>query len=173
MSRPIALLISGIFTLSLLAVIGLITLWKPATPAADPAGESVALPSAEDAQAVYQASVEEAQAAMAEREALYQTRQAELEQMAGEREAEYQARSSEAEVQLVTYQSQIDQLVEAAAAAQNQIPQLEQALQERYTLFESQRQEFETQRQAQLGQLQAQIIEGKVKLQEANAQLGR
>jgi hypothetical protein len=39
MSRPIALLTSGIFTLSLLAVIALITLWNPRTPVPAPAAE--------------------------------------------------------------------------------------------------------------------------------------
>lgn len=173
MSRPIALLTSGIFTLSLLAVIALIAIWNPRAPVAAPAAEETPLPSTEDAQAVYQASVDQAQAAMVERETQYQARLAELEALAPEREADYQARLSEAETQLTTYQSQIDQLGQATIASQDQVAQLEQALQERYTLFEAQRQEFEGRRQEQLEQLQAQIIEGKTKLQEANAQLGR
>ncbi len=173
MSRPTALLASGVFTLFLLGIMGLVVVWK--TPAADTASitNGTALQTAEDQQATYQARVEQAKAAMAERETQYQARLAELEQMAKEREAEYQARLSEAETQLATYQTQIEQIAQAKTAYQDQTAQLEQALKERSALFEARRQEFETQRQERLGQLQVQLAEGKIKLQEANAQLGR
>lgn len=173
MSRPVALITSGVFTLFLLGIIGFVAVWVTRTPATALATDNAALQTAEDPQAEYQARVEQAQAAMAEREALYQTRLAELERTAQEREAEYQARLSEADVQIASYRGQTEELAQAVPAYQNQAIQLEQALQERYSLFETRRQEFDAQRQERLGQLQAQLAEGKTNLNEANAQLGR
>ncbi len=173
MSRPNAILASGIFTLFLLSVIAVAVIWSARANTTDSATDAAALQSVEDQQTAYQASVEQAQAAMAEREAEYQARLAELERLAQEREAEYQARLEEADAQIGNYQTQFEQMAEGTAAHQAQITELEQALQERYTLFEARRQEFEVQRKERLGQLQAQLAEGKTKLQEANAQLGR
>jgi len=172
MPRPIALITSGIFTLLLLGVIGLVAVWATRPPASAPA-TGLALEPAEDLQAVYEARVEQAQTAMTEHEAEYQTRLTELERIAQEREAEYKTRLNEGDVQIASYQAQIEEITQAMATHQDQVAQLEQALQERYILFETRRQEFDAQHQERLGQLQAQLNEGKTNLTEANAQLGR
>jgi chromosome segregation ATPase len=173
MSRPTAILASGIFTLFLLAAIGLAVVWNTSASTTISVTDNTTLQTAGDQQAAYQASIEQAQTAMAKREEQYQARLAELERLAEEREAEYQARLAQTDTQIGTYQTQIEQIVQGTAAYQAQLAEMEQALQERYTLFETRRQEFEVQRQERLGQLQAQLAEGKTNLQEANAQLGR
>jgi chromosome segregation ATPase len=176
MSRSTALITSAVFTLFLLVVMGLVVVWNTraaATPSSQVAEDGALAATSEDQSAAYQARIEQAQTAMAEREAQYQARLDELTQMAQEREAEYKARLSEAESQMTTYQAQIDQTRQATAAYRDQIAQLQQALNERNNLFETRRAEFEAQRQERLGQLQARLDEGETKLQEANAQLGR
>jgi chromosome segregation ATPase len=176
MSRSTALITSAVFTLFLLVVMGLVVVWNTraaATGSSQVTEDGALAATAEDGGAAYQARIEQAQTAMAEREAQYQARLDELTRTAQERESEYKARLSEAASQMATYQAQIDQIQQATAAYQDQAAQLQQALNERNTLFETRRGEFEAQRQEQLGQLQARLDEGKTKLQEANAQLGR
>jgi chromosome segregation ATPase len=173
MSRPTALATSGIFTLFLLGALGLLFLWTTR------AGANVPTTNVADAEvsklelADYQAQLEEAQAAMAQRETQYQDRLAEPKRLTQAREAEYQDHLSQIESQLATYQTQTEQVKQAANDYQEQIVQLEQALKERSALFETRRQEFEAQRQDRLAQLQTRLNEGQAKLQEANAQLGR
>jgi len=177
MSRPIALLASGAFTLFLLGVIGFLFIWNAPVPAAASATASTVQPAGQDPggdpQVWYQAQVEQVQAALAEREAQYQTRLADLQQMAQDREAEYLSRLGEADAQINTVQTQTDKLAQAAAAYREQSAQLEQALAERNALFSARRQEFESQRQERLTQLQAQLADGQARLQKTNAQLGR
>jgi flagellar biosynthesis chaperone FliJ len=70
---------------------------------------------------VYEARVEQAQTAMTEHEAEYQTRLTELERIAQEREAEYKTRLNEGDVQIASYQAQIEEITQAMAAHQDQV----------------------------------------------------
>ncbi len=183
MSRPIALLASGLFTVLVVAVMtfviwGLRAAPSASAPAATEGADAPAPTAAEQQlqeaqQALYQARIQQAGAGMAAREAQYRARLAELSQLAQQRDTEYKARLTEASTQMAAYQTQVDQAHQSVLAFQGQATKLQEALNQRQALFATRRQEFEAQRTAQLAQLQAQLDEGKAKLQEANAQLGR
>jgi chromosome segregation ATPase len=180
MSRPIALLASGLFTILVVAVMTFV-IWSlraaPATnvPVATDAATSTAAEQQlqEAQQTLYQARIQQAEAGMAAREAQYRARLAELSQLAQQRDTEYKARLTEAGTQVAAYQAQVDQVRQSALTYQGEATKLQEALNQRQALFETRRQEFEAQRTQRLAQLQAQLDEGKAKLQEANAQLGR
>jgi chromosome segregation ATPase len=169
-----ALLMSGVFTMFLLVVMGMV-LWTTRT-AATPAlagPETASVVSATDATTADQAALEQVQADMAAREEQYKARLTELEQLAKQRAADYQARLNEAATQLSTYEAQLDQTRRAEVTYASQAVQLQKALKDRKALFATRRQEYEAQRQTQLGQLQTQLNEAVTKLQEAKAQLGQ
>jgi chromosome segregation ATPase len=165
---------SSVFTLFLLAVMGMVVWTTRATaPSAAPASmASPAVPTGE-LLAAYQPGMEQAQADVAAREAQYKARLAELDQLAQQRAAGYQARLDEAATQLSSYQAQVEQSRRGLATYLSQAAQLQKALDDRKVLFRTRRQEFEAQRQARLAELQTQLDQGRAKLQEANAQLGR
>jgi chromosome segregation ATPase len=174
MSRPTALLMSSVFTLFLLSVMVMVV-WttRAAVPSAGLAPATTTDRVTGEPLAAYQPSVEQAQADMAAREAQYKARLAELEQLAQQRANEFQARLDEAATQLSSCQAQVEQSRRGLTTYLTQATQLKKALDDRTALFAARRQEFESQRQTRLAELQNQLDQGRAKLQEANAQLGR
>jgi hypothetical protein len=168
--KNIGVVLAVATTLIIVSVIGVLN-FLPATepPAAAPTQiATTAVP-----QEVAETDTGAVQAAFTAREALIQSQIEELDRELVARQAAYEARATEVIGLIAAAEEQLAVLQEQELSAIEQLEALQTAQSERSTLYAGQREQAQIQYQVAIDQLKAQLEEAKVKLADAQAQLGQ
>jgi hypothetical protein len=166
--KNIGVVLAVVMTLIVISAIGVFSF----LPASDPPDPTQAAPTT-TTQVVAVTDTGAVQAAFAAREALIQSQIEELDRELTDRGAAYEARVAEVAGVIAAAEEQLAVLQEQEALMVEQVEALQTVQSERAVLYAGQREQAQIQYQAAIDQLKTQLEEAKVKLADAQAQLGQ